>query len=106
MTVAELVSELLYAGKMRAEIAGYDDAFMRWVLCKPRDEYGQIIRRDPDLPRYVTTDARGQWVIRNPVPYADMFDEVMKRQGLDERRRRIAWAEWKRDNPKFGRGGE
>ena len=106
MTVAELVCELLYAGKTRAEIAGYDDVFMQWVLCRSRDEHGRLLRHPSDLPWWVTTDADGQWVIKNPKPFTRMFEEVMKRRGLDERGRRIAWAEWRRENESFGKGGE
>lgn len=98
--------ELLYAGKTRAEIAGYDDAFMRWVLCRSRDEYGRLVRRATDLPWWVTTDADGQWVVKDPRPFSTMFDEVMERRGLGERERRVVWADWKRQNPGFGRGGE
>lgn len=105
MTVAEIVSELLYAGKTRAEIAGYDDAFMRWVLCKPRDESGQLIRQNPELPWWVTTDARGQWVIKDPVPFSTAYNEVMEALGMDERQRRLAWASFKQENPGYGKGG-
>lgn len=100
--------ELLYAGKTLKEIAGYDDAFMQWVLCRPRDEYGKLFRRNPNLPWWVTTDSNGQWRIRakDAASYSDMFKDVLKHRGLDEQQRQIAFDEWKRANPKFGKGGE
>lgn len=101
---------MLYAGKTLKEIAGYDDAFMRWVLCRSRDECGKLRKCDPNLPWWVreNVDGDGKWKI-NPKyvrPFSVAFDQAMKRQGKDERERRIAWAEWKRDNPKYGKGGE
>ena len=101
-----MVCELLYAGKTRAEIASYDDAFTKWVLCRERDDYGKLLRRSSDLPWWVTTDSRGQWLIRDPKPFSWMFREVAEQRGLDERQGRISWAEWQRENPKFGKGGE
>mgnify|MGYP001599708581 CR=1 FL=1 len=106
LTIAELVCELLYAGKTRAEIAGYDDAFMSWVLCRERDDYGKLLRRSSDLPWWVTTDSRGQWVINNPKPFSAMFHDVMRHRGLDDRQRQDAWAQWRQENPGFGRGGQ
>lgn len=101
MTIAETVCELLYAGKTLAEVAGYDDAFMRYVLCRPRDEYGRLLRHSRDLPWWVTTDADGQWVIRNSEPYAIAFDRVLEVQGFDESQRRCAWAQWRLENPSY-----
>ena len=104
LTVAELVCELLYAGKTRAEIAGYDDAFTHWVLCRRRDESGGLVRYPKDLPRWVTEslDSRGMWVIRHPKPFSTMFRQVMEGQGLDERQQQDLWQSWKNDNPAFG----
>ena len=104
MTVAELVCELLYAGKTRAEIAGYDDAFMRWVLCRQRDGNGELIRVPDGLPKWAAKhlDARGQWVIRNPQPFGSMFRQVKKQQGFSEVEQRQAWEEWRGENPRFG----
>lgn len=105
MTIAELVCELMYAGKTRKEIAGYDDAFMRWVLCKPRDEAGRLIRYDPGLPRYVTDniDSDGHWKIKSPKPYSVMLHQVMEMQGLDKQQQKQAWESWKESNPSYGR---
>ena len=107
MTVAELVCDLLYAGKTREEIAGYDDAFMRWVLCRPRDENGDLIRVPSDLPRWVARylDSKGHWSIKDPQPYGRVFQQVKKQQGFSEEEREQAWRLWKQDNPSFGEGG-
>jgi hypothetical protein len=98
----------MYAGKTLKEIAGYDDAFMRWVLCRPRDEHGSLIRHDPDLPWWVSTDSKGQWKLdpRKCQSYSAVFNKIMEQRGMDERQRRIAWAEWKGKNRNFGKGGE
>lgn len=101
LTVAELVSELLYAGKTRAEIAGYDDIFMRWVLCRKRDENGSLIRVPDDLPNWVGDhlDSRGHWMIRNPRGFGEMFRQVKRQQGLEPE---TAWKQWRAENPKYG----
>lgn len=106
LTVAELVCELLYAGKTRAEIAGYDDAFLRWVLCRRRDENGSLVRVDPDLPRWVTAnlDSSGQWSLRNTQPYGAMFHQVARQRGLDDVERLEAWRHWREENPEYGYG--
>lgn len=93
----------MYAGKTRSEIAGYDDTFMRWVLCRPRDENGGLIRSDPDLPRWVTAnlDSRGQWSLRNPRPYSAMFHQVAQHRGLDEKQCKEAWRQWREENPEY-----
>lgn len=100
--------ELLYAGKTRSEIAGYDDVFMRWVLCRQRDENGSLVRVPDGLPSWVMKhlDSKGHWNIKNPQPYGKMFHQVMKQQGLTEEQREEAWKRWKRDNPGYGKGGE
>jgi hypothetical protein len=99
----------MYAGKTLKEIAGYDDAFMQWVLCRPRDEYGKLIRVNPDLPWWVNQnlDADGHWKLKDKFkrPLSVAFDQVMKSRGLDEKQRRAAWAEWMKENPKYGKCG-
>lgn len=107
MTVAELVSELLYAGKTRRDIAGYDDAFMSYVLCRRRDEYGELVKNDPSLPKWVqdNLDSKGRWKIRNPKSYTEVFHSALEKQGFDAAARIAAWDAWRRDNPGFGRGG-
>lgn len=97
----------MYAGKTRSEVAGYDDAFMQWVLCRRRDDSGGLVRTDPDLPRWVTEnlDSTGQWVVRNPKPFGTMFHQVMKQRGLTEQERIRAWQEWKAENPAYDEGG-
>lgn len=105
--MAELVCELLYAGKTRAEIAGYDDAFMSWVLCRPRDENGSLVRVPTGLPSWVTKylDSRGHWTVKDPRPFSVMFHEVMERRGLEKAEARRAWELWRQDNPGYGEGG-
>lgn len=97
----------MYAGKTRAEIAGYDDAFMNWVLCRPRDEAGRLIRHNPDLPKFVADnlDSDGHYRIKRPRPYGAMFRQVLEQQGLNESQQRQRWSEWKEANPKFGNYG-
>ena len=108
LTVAELVSELLYAGKTRAEIAGYDDLFTRWVLCRRRDENGSLVRVPDDLPAWVSRhlDSRGHWTIKDSQSYSSVFRDVKAHQGLSEQEQRTAWQLWRRENPGYGAGGE
>lgn len=103
--MAELVCELLYAGKTRKEIAGYDDLFLRYVLCRPRDETGRLRRHNPELPRWVTEnlDANGHWRIKNAKPFSAMMRQLMEHQGLDEEQRQVAWERWRAENPNFGK---
>lgn len=107
LTVAELVCELLYAGKTRAEIAGYDDAFMRWVFCRRRDEQGNLVRVPDGLPRWVAKhlNSQGHWVIRDPQPLGSAFRQVMKQHGLSDDQQQQAWQSWRRENPNYGEGG-
>ena len=107
LTVAELVCDLMYAGKTRTEIAGYDDAFMHWVLCRPRDENGNLVRIASDLPRWAAKhlDSKGHWVIKDPQPYGVMFRQAMQAQGLREKEEQeLAWQRWKQNNPSYGEG--
>lgn len=99
--------EMLYAGKTRAEVAGYDDAFMHWVLCRRRDESGRLVRNPHDLPAWVVKnlDSRGHWVIRHPRPFSTMFHQLKEQQGLNEEERRRAWQAWRAENPGYGEGG-
>lgn len=106
--MAELVCELMYAGKTRAEIAGYDDVFMRWVLCRQRDDQGRLVRVPDGLPGWVMKhlDSDGHWSIKNPQPFGSMFRDVKKQQGLSEIEQQRAWSLWKLENPGYGTGGE
>ena len=108
MSIAEVVCELMYAGKTRNEIAGYDDAFLRWVLCRPRDDCGRLVRHDPDLPHWVSEnlDSSGHWNIRHTEPYGVMYRQVLAQQGLSEEQQQETWGKFMEANPKFGVGGE
>ena len=86
-------------------MAGYDDAFMRWVLCRRRDENGGLIRSAPEgLPSWMNNylDSRGHWIIRNPTSYASMFRQVKEQQGLDSQ---ASSQEWRRWSQQQGYGG-
>lgn len=102
------MSELLYAGKTRAEIAGYDDLFTRWVLCRRRDEDGSLVRVPDGLPSWVTRhlDSRGHWVVKNPQSFGSVFRKVKEQQGFSETEQQRAWQLWRQENPGYGSGGE
>lgn len=79
---------------------------MRWVLCRPRDEYGSLVRCFDGLPRWARKHIGpdGHWRIKDPQPYGSMFRQVMGQQGLSEEQQEQAWQLWKKDNPKYGAG--
>ena len=106
--MAELVCELLYAGKARAEIAGYDDAFMRWVLCRQRDDQGKLVRVPDGLPGWVTKhlDSSGHWSIRDPQSFSGAFKQVKRQQGFSQEEQQRSWEMWKLNNPGYGEGGD
>lgn len=106
LTIAELVCELMYAGKTRAEIASYDDVFMSWVLCRRRNENGELVRSSADLPAWVAMnlDASGQWVVRNPQPFGAMFRQVAQSQGETVEQSLERWERWKAENPGYDGG--
>ncbi len=106
LNIAELVSELLYAGKTLAEVAGYDDVLLERVVCRKRDEYGRLVRHDSELPPWVEVDADGMRTISRPVPFARMFHAVKRYQGATVEHAEAAWKEYLKANPRLGRGGD
>jgi len=103
--VAELVSELLYAGKSLAEIAGYDDVQLSRVVFRRRDRYGRLLRQAEELPPGVCVDEDGMRVVTNPVPYAVMYRQVRQGQGLGRNQAEADWLRFLALNPKLGKGG-
>jgi len=93
----------VYAGRTLAEVAGLDDVQVAGILFRPRDKYGRL-RKRPDLPPGVEVDDEGMRVVKNPVPYAVMFRQVRRRQGLNEEQVEASWREFLSANPKFGKG--
>ena len=77
--IAELVSELLYAGKTLAEIADYDGVQMMLIVCRKRDKYGKLIRGE-QLPPGVEVDSEGMRVVSNPVSFEGMFRGLKLKQ--------------------------
>lgn len=105
MTVAEIVSELMYAGKSLEEIASYDPAQLLWVISRKRDRCGKLIRNRELLPPGVHVDENGMRIVKNPTPFNVMFKQVKTRQGLTREEVAAEWAEYRANNPKLGVGG-
>lgn len=97
------MSELLYAGKSLAEVAGYDLRQLRLVICRPRDANGRLVRGGERLPPWVEVDAEGQRVVSNPVPFQEAFYQVQARAGRNRAQAADAWLDWRLRNPRFGR---
>jgi hypothetical protein len=95
------VSQLLYAGKLRREVAGYSSRFIRDVLGLERDSAGQLIRRNNGLPPWVKVDSRGQRIIPQGkvVELEIALKQAWKQQGknYDE-----LWDAFLKQNPRFG----
>ncbi len=103
LSIAEIVSELLYAGKSLSEIAGYDALVLKWVVFRKRNKYGALVQAHDELPPGVEVDDDGMRIISNPVPFSAMFRQVKKRQGLNKEQTEAQWQEWLLVNPQFER---
>lgn len=81
---------------------------MRWVLCRPRDENGDLVRVSDDVPGWAAKylDSKGHWSFKSGESYGDAFRRAKESQGFSEEEREAAWRSWKQDNPGFGLGGE
>lgn len=70
---------------------------LRWIFFRRRDQYGRLIRYDPDLPAWVqeTTDAEGRRVVPEHLrsSYAQMWVGLQIERGATEDE---AVAEWNR----------
>lgn len=97
--MAELVSELLYAGKTLQEIAGYDNYQLLWVLFRKRDKYGRLIRVDSELPPWVKVDANGMRVVGKRVSFGAMYKQVKRTQGLSKEEADKKWKDYLETNP-------
>lgn len=98
------MSELLYAGKTLREVAGYDDAFMRHVLLRPRDKHGRLVRRG-DLPPGVEVDEDGMRTVTRATDLETLYRRILRRRGVSPEAAEARWQEWLKDNPKFYTGG-
>jgi hypothetical protein len=105
LTIPEVVSELLFGEKSLAEIAGYDDRQLHYVVSRPRDKQGRLYRRGGDLPEGVETDAQGMRIVREPVAFAQMFREVQEYQGVPEPEQAARWQTYREANPGLYSGG-
>lgn len=96
MTIAQIVSELLYSGKTLAEIAGYTTVFIRKVLLLRRDKYGKLADPENELPPWVHVDANGMRTI--PKEQRCSFTNAYKRaktiQGLSKDDAQKAWEKY------------
>lgn len=106
LTIAELVSELLYAGKSLAEVAGYDTIQMVWVVCRKRDKWGRLVRNVDSLPPWVAVGEDGMRIVTSPMPFQSLYYRSKIYQGADPVEAHKSWQEYQLDNPKLGRGGE
>lgn len=105
LTVAELLSELLYAGKTLSEIAGYDDVQMNWVVCRQRDDRGRLQRGNEQLPPGVHVDDDGMRVVKSPSSYAAAFAKASSEVGVAPDLAKQRWQEFLEANPRCGVGG-
>jgi len=105
LTIPEIVSELLYAGKSLKEVAGYDDRQTYRVVFRRRDRFGRLVRTNDELPPGVDVDEDGMRVVRRPVSYQTMFRQLRREQGYDDPSIDQNWNEFLAANPKFGKGG-
>ncbi len=103
--MAEIVSELMYAGKTLKEIARLTNYQMQQIIFRPRDKGGALRRKDPELPEWVETDSRGMRVVSNPKPYGEMFRQVYENRGLDKDKIQETWNSFKEKNPQFEKKG-
>lgn len=94
------MSDLLYAGKTRQEIAGYTNTFLCGVLFLRRNKYGELIR-DTGLPPHVEVDDNGMRKISNPVPFSEMFFSVQASKGLNKEQVAERWDRYLDLNPKL-----
>ena len=102
LTITEIVAELLNANKPLAEVAGYDDVQMRWLLFRERDRWGQLMRVDKDLPPWVHVDEDGMRIVKNPTPFEKMYKQVRQYQRWTPENIEDDWLDFKRHNPKMG----
>ena len=105
LSIAEIVSELMYSGKPLSEIAGYDDVIIFRIIGRHRDQYGKLVR-DNGLPSGVEVDENGMRVIRNPMPFTAMLRDVWESRGLERSEALGKVDEYLAENPKLGRGGD
>ena len=105
LSIAEIVSDLTYAGKPLSEIAGYDDLQLRWIIFRARDKHGRLIRKTKDLPDWVEVDEEGQRIISNPKPFEFMFRQVQLNRGKSREEADKDWQGFLAENPKLGKGG-
>lgn len=99
---AEVVSQLLYAGKTLQEIAGYDPYQLVWVVSRKRDKDGRLVRKSDELPPWVKVDERGMRIpSSNAMNFATMFEKVKEWQGLDKKQTQESWDKYLEDNPRL-----
>lgn len=99
------MSELLYAGKTIAEVAGYDDLQTMEVVFRKRDANGSLVRGG-GLPPGVNVDADGMRIIKNRQPLERVYKKLKKEfAGLTESQADEQWERFRAENPTMGRGG-
>lgn len=87
------MSELLYAGKTLDQIAGWDSIQLSRVIARPRNKYGELLRTDPSMPRFVQQhlDADGCWRIEDPQPFGAAYHQMRQAQGMNSEEARKSW---------------
>lgn len=96
-----MVSDMCYAGKTLAEIAGYSTIQMNHMLFLKRDKWGRLEDPRNALPPGVEVDDNGMRVIspNNRRPFTKSFQRVKKRQGLNDAEAQKAWDDYLARHP-------
>jgi hypothetical protein len=66
---------------------------MRYIVLRPRDDRGRLIRHNTDLPAYVlaTTDADGMRRVKHRASFAEAYLRAKMARGVSERDAKLGW---------------